>query len=207
MVNEKKTDIFIASLLKEVNINFVPNEGINKEVNDALQTASKELTENPGYPEFTASSKDFILVIEDKAEISKQVNIDFETQKLATDVNSIKNFAENGALHYAKHIVENSSFKKVFAFGCSGDEKHHIIRPIFVDEDHYELLEEVENFENFNEKNIDKYYHEIVLKETPQEEIELENLIKKSKQLNEHLRNYGQLGDSEKPLVISAILL
>ncbi len=207
MVNEKKTDIFIASLLKEVNINFVPNEGINKEVDDALKTASKELTENPGYPEFTASSKDFILVIEDKAEISKQVNIDFETQKLATDVNSIKNFAENGALHYAKHIVKNSSYKKVFAFGCSGDEKHHIIRPIFVDEEHYELLEEVENFENFNEKNIDKYYHEIVLKETPQEEIELENLIKRSKQLNEHLRNYGQLGDSEKPLVVSAILL
>jgi len=36
---------------------------------------------------------------------------------------------------------------------------------------------------------------------------EVENIIKKSSELHEYLRNYGQLGDSEKPLVVSAILL
>ena len=35
------------------------------------------------------------------------------------------------------------------------NEKHHIIRPIFLDEHDYQLLDEVENFENFNENNID----------------------------------------------------
>ena len=184
MVNEKKTDLFIASLLKEANINFIPNEGINKEVKEALQTASKDLNGNPGFPEFTAFSNDYILVIEDKAETNKQVNIEFETKKLATDKDSIKNYAENGALHYAKHIVQNSTYKKVFAFGCSGDEKHHIIRPIFVNEEDYLLLDPVDNFENFNEENIDNYYREIVLKETPEEEIKLKELIKKSKKFN-----------------------
>ena len=182
MVYELNTDIFIASLLNEANINFAPRGDINIEVKQALQSASKELNGEAGYPEFTASSNDFILVVEDKAETSKQVNIEFETGELSRDKDSIKNYAENGALHYAIHIVANSNYKKVFAFGCSGDEKHHIIRPIFVDEEHYELLDPVDNFENFNEENI-------------------------SKELNEHLRNYGQLGDSEKPLVVSAILL
>lgn len=41
----------------------------------------------------------------------------------------------------------------------------------------------------------------------PQETLELEDIIKKSAELHEALRNYGQLGDSEKPLVVSAILL
>ncbi len=52
-----------------------------------------------------------------------------------------------------------------------------------------------------------KYYKEQVLGETPQETLELENILKKSSELHERLRNYGQLGDSEKPLVVSAILL
>ncbi|MCI5165313.1 MAG: SAM-dependent DNA methyltransferase [Candidatus Electrothrix sp. GM3_4] len=99
------------------------------------------------------------------------------------------------------------SFKKVFAFGCSGDEKHHIIRPIFVDEKGYKLLQPVENFENFFESNIAKYYSEQVLEEKPAETLELENITRRSSELHEHLRNYGQLGDSEKPLVVSAILL
>jgi type I restriction enzyme M protein len=116
-------------------------------------------------------------------------------------------YAENGALHYANEIVEKTSFKKVFAFGCSGDEKHHIIRPIFIDENGYKLLEPVENFENFSEANIEKYYKEQVLGETPPEILEAQDLQKKAAKLHEDLRNYGQLGDKEKPLVVSAILL
>src|SRR5699024_9410984 len=84
---------------------------------------------------------------------------------------------------------------------------HHLIRPIFIDEDKYILLKPVENFENFSAENIDKYYSEQVLKEIPKETLELEDILKKSAELHEILRNYGQLGDSEKPLVVSAILL
>ena len=60
---------------------------------------------------------------------------------------------------------------------------------------------------NFSEKNIEKYYKEQVLGETPPEILETKELQKKAAELHEHLRNYGQLGDKEKPLVVSAILL
>jgi len=66
---------------------------------------------------------------------------------------------------------------------------------------------DVENFENFNQANIEKYYKEQVLGETPPEILETKELQKKAAELHEHLRNYGQLGDKEKPLVVSAILL
>ncbi len=41
----------------------------------------------------------------------------------------------------------------------------------------------------------------------PIEILETQELIKKSAELHKALRNYGQFGDKEKPLVVSAILL
>lgn len=208
MANEKKTDFFIGRLLDLAKIQFTPNGSDIKEIKSALKTASKKGTGKEGYPEFTAEQKGFIIVIENKWDIEKQADYkDDEKTELSTKTKSITGYAENGALHYAKAIIKQTSFKKVFAFGCSGDEKHHIIRPIFIDKTGYKLLGPVENFENFSANNIEKYYSEQVLGETPPDTIELVDILKKSKTLHENLRNYGQLGDDEKPLVVSAILL
>lgn len=208
MANEKKTDIFISRLLENAEIKYTPNGSDIKEIQEALKTASKKGTGRSGFPEFVAISKDFILVIEDKSELDKQVLYeDEEKQIISTKPKAITNYAENGALHYANEILVKTNFKKIFAFGCSGDEKHHIIRPIYVDKLGYKLLEKVENFENFTPENIEKYYKEQVLGETPQETLELEDILKKAKELHEALRNYGQLGDAEKPLVVSALML
>lgn len=208
MVNEKKTDLFIARLLGDAKISFEPNGSNIKEIQEALKTASKRGTNSVGFPEFVGKSNDFIIVIENKAETNKQaLYCEKNTNRLDLRQNALTDYAENGALHYAKHIVENTNFKKIFAFGCSGDEKHHIIRPIFVDGNDYHLLDEVENFENFNEENIEKYYRELVLGELSDEEIEIEEVLEKSKELNELLTSRGSLTDAEKPLVVSAILL
>jgi type I restriction-modification system DNA methylase subunit len=208
MKKEKNLDIFISKLLDGAEIEYSADGSTIKEISDALKTASKKGTGRAGFPEFVGISNDFIIVIEDKADIEKQANYsDDEQTQLSDDINSKRDYAENGAWHYGSHIVNNTNFKKVFAFGCSGDETHHVIRPIFIDQSGYKLLQPVENFENFASDNIDKYYREQVLNETPVEVLESEELIKKAKELHEHLRNYGQLGDDEKPLVVSAILL
>jgi type I restriction enzyme M protein len=206
--NERVTDFFIGKLLDLAKIRYTPNGSSIKEIQDAMKSASKKGTGKVGFPDFVAKSNDFILVIEDKAELDKQaIYQDDEKTSLSMDANSIINYAENGALHYANEVIQKTGFKKIFAFGCSGDERHHIIRPFFVDEKGYKMLKEVENFENFSEENIERYYREQVLGETPPETLELEEVLKKSAELHEALRNYGQLGDSEKPLVVSAILL
>lgn len=208
MAKEKNIDYFIANLLKDADIPFKANESGIKEIDDALKSASKKLTGNSGYPEFIAKINDFILVIEDKRDTTKQANYNDENNSILNeDKNSIINYAENGALHYAKHIIKNTNFKKIFAFGCSGDEKHHTIRPIFVDENGYKILEKIENYENFNGKNIIKYYDEIVLEKEPDELLKQKDLLEKAKKLHDYLRDYGQLRETENPLVVSAILL
>lgn len=208
MVNEKATDLFITRLLDDARISFTPNGSSIKEIHEALKTASKRGTNNVGFPEFVGKSRNYIIVIEDKAETNRQaLYCEKNPKRLDLRTEALTDYAENGALHYAQHIVKHTNFKKVFAFGCSGNEKHHIIRPIFVDENDYTLLEEVNNFENFNVQNIEKYYREIVLDETPEEVLEIEEVLDKSRELNELLTSRGNISDSEKPLVVSAILL
>ena len=202
MANERLTDNIIKKLLDAANISFYPNGSDIVEIQRALSTASKRGTNKQGFPEFTAVVNDFVIVIEDKAESKFQANY-FDERTLLMDEKSIINYAENGALHYALKIIESSHYKKVFAFGCSGvDEKKILIRPIFVSPSGYKIMKVVKNFSNFKVENIQGYYEGDVCENKPLEQVELEDIIFRSKQLNKDLRNYGQLRDTEKPLVV-----
>ena len=59
----------------------------------------------------------------------------------------------------------------------------------------------------FSENNIDEFYLRDVLKEDTDKEKELAEILADAKELHEHLRNYGNMKDEEKPLVVSGILL
>lgn len=121
MVNEKNTDYFVRKLLDDTDIKYTSNGSDIKEINEILKTSSKNQKGNQGFPEFVGKSEDFIIVIEDKANIENQVCYDDKNEQvISLEPNATVNFAENGALYYAKRIVEGTNFKKVFAFGCSG---------------------------------------------------------------------------------------
>ncbi len=203
---EANFDLFIHDLLVEAGIQ-ADTQGSNiAPINEALKTASKHQTGNAGFPEFTAVVGDFVLVMEDKAD---RANLCLKEADgtIAMTVQATTDYALNGALHYAQHIIEKTAYKKVFAFGNAGDSKHHILQPIFVDASGYKWLPEVQTFENFSAAHIMEYYKRLVLEEVPPEDIELADILKKAKELHEYLRNYGGLGEDEKPLVVSAILL
>lgn len=202
---EANFDLYIYELLKEANIDADTQGSTIKELDAALKTASKKQTNSVGYPEYVALVKDFVLVMEDKP--SRTMLCLRDGDEIALTPEATQGYAVNGALFYAKKIIENTNYKKVFAFGNAGDRKHHILQPIFVSESGYQELPEIETFENFNADNIEEYYDRVVLGETPPEDIELADILKKAKTLHEHLRNYGSLGEDEKPLVVSAILL
>lgn len=204
---EIRTDLWVYDLLKEAEINIDP-QGCNiKEIDEALKTASKKGTGNSGYPEYCGVVKDFVLVIEDKATTDKQDKYDNQGI-LNMDTSSITDYALNGAYFYAKHILENTNYKKAIAFGISGDEKRHIIKPIYLDgREYFQDLPEVESFISFNSSNIDEYYIREILKENTDDEKTTEEILKDAKELHEYLRNYGNLSDKDKPLIVSGILL
>lgn len=204
---EIRTDLWVYDLLKQAKINFDAQGSNIKEIDKALKTASKKGTGNVGFPEYVAVVKDYLLVIEDKADLSKHIQLN-EKNCISHEVNAVCNYAVNGALFYAKHLAKNTTYKKIFAFGVSGDERKHKISPIYVDEtEFYRELPEVQSFISFNEDNIDEYYTREVLKEDTDTEKETAEILKYASILHEDLRNYGNLLDTEKPLIVSGIML
>jgi len=204
---EVKTDFWVHTLLKEAGIELEPQGSSIVEIDRALKTASKSGSGNVGFPEFVGIVKDFILVIENKADITHHIKMN--EQKIISDAKKdIKEFAVNGALFYGRHLAKHTSYKKVIAFGISGDEKRHRISPIYIDETgYYHELPDVESFISFTPSNIEEYYIREILQEKTNEEKELTEILKDAAELHEDLRNYGSLANSDKPLIVSGILL
>lgn len=204
---EVKTDLWVAKQLDDCGISFDAQGSNVKEIDEALKTASKRGTGKAGYPEYVAVIKDFVLVIEDKADTDKHINLT-DQGLIATDTKSVTDYAVNGAYFYAKHIAQNSPFTKVFAVGVSGDEKHHKITPLWVDDrESYRELPDLESFVYFSPQNIREYFTRYVLEEPTDFERTTEQILKDAAELHEYLRTYGTLKDQDKPLVVAGILL
>lgn len=204
---EAATDLWVYTLLQEAGINLEPQGSSIVEINQALKTASKKGTKKVGFPEYVGVVKDFLIVIENKADLSKHIKLD-EKGLISLDPKDVTNYAVNGALFYGNHLAANTSYKKILAFGISGNEKKHQISPIYIDEtENYRELPEVESFISFNEDNIEDYYTHEILKEATDQEKETAEILKDAAALHEDLRNYGSLKDIDKPLIVSGILL
>lgn len=204
---EVKTDLWVYELLQEANIQLTPQGCEIAEIDEALKTASKSKTGNAGYPEYCGVVNDFIIVIEDKASLNKHIYKD-DNCLLSQDVKAVKDYAVNGALFYALHLAANTSYNKVLAFGVSGNERHHRITPIFVNErGDYQELSDVETFISFNNANIDEYYVKEILHEETDVEKTTTEILKDAEKLHNDLRNYGNLTTEQKPLVVSGIML
>ncbi|HEC1873601.1 TPA: SAM-dependent DNA methyltransferase [Campylobacter jejuni] len=206
---EAQTDLFVYKLLEEAKINLTYQGSDIKELNEALKNASKKGTNKQGYPEYCGVVKDFVIVIENKADLGKHIKRN-ENNLISQEQKDIENYALNGALWYAKAIINNqNTYKKVFAVAVSGDSKKHKITPMFIDNGALirEPLEDIETFMLLNEKNIEDYYRREVLKEESSKQKTKEEIEKIASILHEDLRNYGALDDRNKPLVVAGILL
>jgi type I restriction enzyme M protein len=207
--NEKTgIDQLIRKQIEEINKKPDEQGSTIKEIADALKGASKTKNgKGSGRPEFMFISKGFLILIEDKRDLDKLEYSD-ENNKLNTEYPYRQNYACNGAVHYAQHIIKKSkSYKKIFAIGAVGNSHQYIIKPYFIDERRNVPLEEVKSFEDFSDDNIEEYYRVAVLGELPKEERELREISKVASDLHESLRNYGQLEGEKKATVVSAILL
>ncbi|MHB7944489.1 HsdM family class I SAM-dependent methyltransferase [Staphylococcus haemolyticus] len=206
--NEKSgIDEFMNEEIKSLGVKYYRESSGNIEVQDALKSASKRLNGNVGKPEFTFFSKDFFIVIEDKNDVNLHIYSEND-ETILNDENIVPKYAVNGAIHYAKHIINNTDIvSKAFAIGASGNGHSNKISIYFVDENEYKFISDVNNLNDLKEENIEEFYRVSVLGELPKEERELKEVNKIAADLHEDLRNYGSLEGEKKASVVSAILL
>ena len=95
---EIKTDLWVYDLLKEAELDLCPQGSDIVELDKALKTASKAQTGKAGYPEYCGVVKDFVIVIEDKADTADHIKRD-DNDLICQATTIIKDFAVNGAFH------------------------------------------------------------------------------------------------------------
>ena len=111
MVNEETTNELIRTLLKEAKITPTAQGTNDKIIAKTLKDASKKDTGKKGAPDLVAFSNSFPLIFENKKDIKDQAEYLNESKtKLKEDTTSKGQYAENGALHYAKHIVNHKDY-------------------------------------------------------------------------------------------------
>lgn len=213
MPNElTKTDQFVRRVLEKYFRPYTEQSSDNLEIRRGLKGASKQKNSTKdGHPEFIILSKKYPIIIEDKLDTKKLEKT--ENGILDLEYPSRNDFAVNGAVHYAKHIVTKTLiYKEVIAIGIAGDEKSHIIQPYRVylnveNEVAYTKLPELTTLEELSDENFDEWYRVNVLGELPVATKEIIELQQVAAELHEDLRNYGNLEGENKATVVSAILL
>src|SRR5574344_704570 len=100
---EVLTDFWVRDILKEANIDLHPQGSNIKEIDEALKTASKAGTGKVGFPEYCGVVKDFVLIIENKADVSQHIKRN-DKDVICSEVANVKNYAVNGALFYGLHF-------------------------------------------------------------------------------------------------------
>lgn len=212
MANEATaTDQYVRREIEKFGIRYDEQGSSHPEIAKALKGASKQGKSGIGKPEFVMQISDYLIVIEDKRDNDKLINLT-EDGSIAKDIPSLSGYAVNGAVHYANHIVtKTSSFDEVIAIGITGDEEFHSIQPVLVSITEEGITEEklpkLTDLQELHPDNINEWYSVNVLKEYSIEQKRIFELQNVSKELHEDLRNYASLEGENKATVISAILL
>ncbi|MEJ7344681.1 N-6 DNA methylase [Staphylococcus haemolyticus] len=208
-MNEKTgIDQFMRKEIEALGVNYDEQQSSNIEIAKALKTASKSLSGKAGKPEFLFFSSEYLVVVEDKKDIHKHEMKSENDELILNSSEILKDYAVNGAVHYARHIINNTdTVNKVFAIGASGNGHTNKISIYYVDANEYKFISELNNLNDLKEENIKEFYRVSVLGELPKEERELREVSKIAADLHEDLRNYGSLEGEKKASVVSAILL
>ncbi|HFI0273788.1 TPA: class I SAM-dependent DNA methyltransferase [Streptococcus suis] len=211
MVNELTlTDQYVRREIEKFGVRYDEQGSSHPEIAKALKGASKQGKTGVGKPEFVLQILDYLIVIEDKRDNSRLINLDEEG--IAKDISSLVHFAVNGAVHYANHIVTKATlFDEVIAIGITGDEESHEIQPVLVSiadgQVSERILPKLSSLQDIHPDNINEWYSVNVLGEYSAEQKRIFELQNVSRELHEDLRNYASLEGENKATVVSAILL
>ena len=110
-MTEKTTDLIVSKLLDASSIEHYAESCPIEEINKAM--VSKRGTGKKGFPEYLAISGDFVIVIEDKANVEDQAKYLKDNETLLMDTSSVTKYAENGAhalctQHHSKYELQES---------------------------------------------------------------------------------------------------
>ena len=178
-------------------------------------SAKTENKTNFGVPDLHLENYKIPIIIENKLGLKKLIS---QTKDgIKTDDKSIKSFAVNGALNYARSMTDSTKkchYQEVIAIGIAGDSKEDVeIRVFYVfgsATNAYKELFTVSTL-NFleNEQSFNEFYKEAILTEEEKQRILIDSqavLQSYAKKLNRLMHNH-QITAPQRVLYVSGMLL
>ena len=199
--------------LENLEISYGYENDMERRVSSALTEASKTGKYNTGIPDHNLKGVmgNKAVLIEDKWGLDKLKSVSAEGT-LADTVMAVKNYAVNGAIHYARALIK-SGYEKVLAIGVVGEgskEKLEIgVNAYYVynEFDNPKLVYEGSDLEFL--KDIEKFFKIIELTDEEKELIlhsKYKELKKFAKELNEIMNEY-HIAPSDRVIYVSGMLL
>jgi type I restriction enzyme M protein len=172
----------------------------NPDINKLLKGASKTGKGGKGAPEFIISATaypDLLVVVECKAEIKFH-----ESPGLDQPVD----FAVDGAIHYARHLAKRYN---VIAIGASGQTKKELkVSAYLVSKGASEAKPLLTSSDRpVSDLKALHTLHDLASRDLEVEKRRVLDLMSFARDLHNFMRDYAKLAESEKPLVISGILI
>lgn len=179
---------------------------------DALKGSAKTKTKtNFGKPDFHVEKYKVPVIFENKLKVSKLVA---ETKDgLKFDDKSISNYATNGALHYARCMIDSEKYDEVIAVSVAGDNDENVtvrVYYVFGSAFNAHKLTEVKNFDFLeNDKSFEEFYKDATLSEEEKHKILITSqsiLQSYAKKLNKLMHNHNVTAP-QRVLYVSGMLL
>ncbi|MEJ7783729.1 MAG: N-6 DNA methylase [Solirubrobacteraceae bacterium] len=200
--NERKTEDLIRSHFKAdlsvSDLRIEEQASADLTIQKALKSASKHGS-GVGKPEFLVTcdaANGLVVVVECKAD---------PKQHESANLNCPKDYAVDGALHYARHLAKDFD---VIAIGASGQSKADLTVTTyrhFKGQGEPDLLRDehgtIERLIAFSEYARLRRFDPNVRRRTHAE------LLTFSRELHNYMRDYAKLAEAEKPLLVSGILI
>lgn len=184
------------------------SEYMKESLKGSAKTASKT---NYGQPDFTCEKYDIPVIIENK--LSNDKHLATNSTGIKMDDNSVRNYAVNGAIYYARNMIASKKYNEVVAIGISGESEEEIkvsvyyvfsatLPPKFMSK--YTNLNFLQNKQSFK-----SFYGDATITEKERHQILISTrseILRQANKLNK-LMNNCNIGVEQRVVYVSGMLL
>lgn len=213
---EVRVNTWVEDRLQELSLDYHVENDMPQQLVDALRGASKHGL-GTGRPDFSVSlnsKTNIAVVIENKWRTDR---LKKESRgKISTSAKDVKDYAVNGAVFYARNIIESGIYDEVIAVGVSGDESETglvisgEVYYVYDSESEPKLVnDDLKDFKFLEDSNFDSFYDEAKLNDKEKHLILIstyKDLKKKSSELN-NLMNARAIIVDQRVIYVSGMLL
>lgn len=201
-----------ASLGLKKGVDYNEKSAMSDYLKNALKGAAKtKAKKHFGIPDFHLESRRIPVIIECK--LGNKFHVCANKTGIKMDEKSVKNYAVNGAVYYAKNMIESKKYDEVIAVGISGEDCDSIMISTYYVFSSYIEPKYMKNYSNLNflenNNSFDAFYRDATVTEDEKHRILIktrEELLRHAKNLNKLMNNHN-IGVEQRVVYVSGMLL